>query len=142
LRQRLDTPILYTELVRGVEPHADFLANGATEFLRADVRLDGGTTGAMKIARIAEGLGADVKYHLLGPAERHCIAATQNTNYYELGLFHPDSGMPSFEPPVCADGYTDDFDGVENGTVSVPTGRASASHTTGPTSRTTRPVAP
>lgn len=122
LRRRVDTPILQTELVRGVEPHADFLANGATDFLRADVRLDGGITGAMKIARIAEGLGADVEYHLPGPAERHCVAATRNTNYYELGLVHPDSGTPSLEPPVYADGYTDDFDGVENGTVSVPDG--------------------
>lgn len=122
LRQRLDTPILQTELVRGVEPHTDFLLSEATDFLRADVRLDGGITGAMKIARIAEGLGTDVEFHLPGPAERHCIAATRNTNFYELGLVHPDAGTPSLEPPVYADGYTDNFDSVEDGTFAVPDG--------------------
>jgi len=122
LKQRLDTPILQTELLGGVEQHADFLANEATDFLRADVKLDGGITGAMKIARIAEGLGADVEFHLPGPAERHCVAATRNTNYYELGLVHPDSGVPSLEPPVYADGYTDDFESADEGIFEVPGG--------------------
>jgi L-alanine-DL-glutamate epimerase-like enolase superfamily enzyme len=122
LRQRLDTPVLQTELLRGVEQHADFLASEATDFLRADVKLDGGITGAMKIARITEGLGADVEFHLPGPAERHCVAATRNTNYYELGLVHPDSGTPSLEPPVYADGYTDNLESSEDGTFAVPDG--------------------
>jgi L-alanine-DL-glutamate epimerase-like enolase superfamily enzyme len=122
LRQRLDTPILQTELLRGVEQHTDFLASEATDFLRADVKLDGGITGAMKIARIAEGFGTDVEFHLPGPAERHCIAATRNSNYYELGLVHPDSGTPSLNPPVYAGDYTDDLESAEDGTFEAPDG--------------------
>lgn len=122
LRQRVDTPLLQAELIRGLEAHGDFLASGATDFLRADIALDGGITGTMKIARTAEALGADVEYHLPGPAERHCIAATRNTNYYELGLLHPEADKPHLEPPVYADGYTDAVDSTEDGTFSVPNG--------------------
>lgn len=122
LRQRIDTPLLQTELVRGVEEHTNFLVNEATDFVRADIDWDGGITGAMKIARIAEGLGTDVEYHLPGPAERHCLAATRNSNYYELGLVHPDSVIPNGEPPIYTDGYTDALDSTEDGTFSVPDG--------------------
>ncbi|WP_101296980.1 enolase C-terminal domain-like protein [Halegenticoccus soli] len=122
LRERLDTPLLQTEMVRGVEPHADFVAADATDFVRADPIWDGGVTGAMKIARVAEGFGLDAEYHLAGPAQRHCMAATRNSNYYELGLVHPDCAVPHAEPPIYGS-YTDRFDGLDgNGTVAVPDG--------------------
>ena len=109
--------------MRGVEAHADFIAAEATDFVRADVEWDGGITGAMKIARIAEGFGLDVEYHLAGPAQRHCMAATRNTNYYEIGLVHPDSPVPHTEPPVYADGYTDRVDAIgDDGAFPVPDG--------------------
>jgi len=57
-------------------------------------------------ARVAEGFGLDVEYHLAGPAQGHPIAATRNSNFYELGLVGPTSGPPHAEPPVY-DGYTD-----------------------------------
>lgn len=121
LRQRLETPLLQTELVRGVEPHADFAAAEATDFLRADVEWDGGITGAMKIARLAEGLGLDVEYHLAGPAVRHCMAATRNSNYYELGLIHPDADVPHTQAPIYRGGYTDRVDAIrDDGTFPVP----------------------
>ena len=101
-----------TELVRGLEPHADFAAAEATDFLRADPEWDGGITGAIKIARVAEGLGLDVEYHLPGPAHRHLMAATRNSNYYELGLVGPSSGPPHAEPPVYED-YTDRLEAIE-----------------------------
>lgn len=41
LRQKLDTPLLQTEHVRGVEPHADFVAAEATDFVSADPEYDG-----------------------------------------------------------------------------------------------------
>ena len=123
LRELLETPLLMTELVRGVEPHADFAAAEATDFLRADPEWDGGITGAMKIARVAEGFGLDVEYHLAGPAQRHCMAATRNSNYYELGLLHPESPTPHTESPVYCDGYTDSVESLDsNGTVPVPDG--------------------
>ena len=122
LRQRIDTPLLQTELVRGLEAHADFLAGEATDFLRADIALDGGITGAMKIARTAESFGTDVEFHLPGPAERHCLAAIRNSNYYELGLLHPETDRPHLEAPVYTDGYTDAVGSAEDGAVTVPDG--------------------
>jgi L-alanine-DL-glutamate epimerase-like enolase superfamily enzyme len=117
----IDTPLLQTEHVRGLEPHADFAINDATHFLRADPEYDGGITGAMKIARVAEGLGLDVEFHAPGPAQRHCIAAIRNTNYYELALVHPDCGNTI--PPVYQGEYSDQIDAIdENGRVEVPEG--------------------
>ena len=121
LRQKLDTPLLQTEHVRGVEPHADFVAAEATDFVRADPEYDGGITGAMKIARIAEGFGLDVEYHAPGPAHRQCLAATRNSNYYEVALVHPD--CQNTQPPVYANGYSDSIDTIDSdGLVTVPDG--------------------
>ena len=122
LRQFLDTPLLQTEMVRGLEPHTDFAASEATDFLRVDPEWDGGITGAMKIARVAEGFGLDVEFHLAGPAQRHCMAATRNSNYYELGLLGPDFGTPHAEAPIYLDHYTDAPDDIEAGSVTVPDG--------------------
>jgi L-alanine-DL-glutamate epimerase-like enolase superfamily enzyme len=121
LSERLDTPILQTEHVRGLEPYADFLAAGATDFGRADPEYDGGITGAVKRARVAEGFGLDVEVHAPGPAQRHCIAATRNANYYELALVHPDCGNTT--PPVYEGDYSDELaDVADDGTVPVPDG--------------------
>ncbi|QIO22850.1 enolase C-terminal domain-like protein [Haloarcula sp. JP-L23] len=121
LRQALDTPILQTEHIRGLEPHTDFVATEATDFVRADPEYDAGITGATKIANVAEGFGLDVEFHAPGPAQRHCIAATRNANYYEMALVHPDA--PNTTPPVYDGGYRDDIDAVDDaGTVPVPDG--------------------
>ena len=72
--------------------------NGGTDFVRTGVYEDGGITGAMKVAHAAEGFGLDVEFHFGGLAHRHCIAATRNTNYYELGLVHPN--VLRTKPPV------------------------------------------
>jgi L-alanine-DL-glutamate epimerase-like enolase superfamily enzyme len=121
LRERLDTPILQTEHVRGLEPHTDFIAGDATDFVRADPEYDAGITGAMKIAHVAEGFGLDVEYHAPGPAQRHLMAATRNSNYYEMALVHPEVENPV--PPVYENGYADRLDSVDgDGTVGVPDG--------------------
>ncbi|MCU4753148.1 mandelate racemase [Halobacteria archaeon AArc-curdl1] len=119
LSERLTTPLLQTEHIRGLEPHTDFVANNATEFLRADPEYDAGITGAMKIARVAEGFGVDVEYHAPGPAQRHCMAATRNSNYYELGLLHPMCEIN--KPQIYKSGYEDGIDVIDHdGTVPVP----------------------
>jgi L-alanine-DL-glutamate epimerase-like enolase superfamily enzyme len=121
LRQQLDTPILQTEHVRGLEMHTDFIANEATDFVRADPEYDAGITGAMKVARVAEGFGLDVEYHAPGPAQRHCMAATRNSNYYELALVHPEVDNPI--APVYKGDYSDYIDAIDDeGTVPVPDG--------------------
>jgi len=122
LKEFVRTPLLMTEHVRGVEPKADFLIAGATDFLRADPELDMGITGAMKIARVAEGFGVDVEFHGAGPAHRQCISAIRNTNFYELTLVHPKLGNPLI-PPVYACDYSDQFEAVsKDGTFPVPQG--------------------
>lgn len=120
LREKLDTPILQTEHVRGLESHADFVQANGTDFVRADPEYDAGITGAMKIARMAEAFGVDVEFHAPGPAQRHCIAATRNANYYELALVHPE--VQNTQPPVYKGEYSDLLEDIEDGTVSVPDG--------------------
>lgn len=120
LRERVDTPLLQTERVRGLEAHTNFIEAEATDFVRADPEYDGGITGAMKIANVAEGFGLDVEIHGPGPAKRHCMAATRNTNYYEMALVHPE--CQNTQPPVYAGEYEDFLDSIdEEGRVEVPT---------------------
>lgn len=121
LRERLKTPLLMTEHVRGIEPKADFLIAGGTDLLRADPEYDMGVTGAIKIAHLAEAFGVDVEIHACGPAHRHCMAALRNTNYYEVALVGP--GAPNAVPPVYSCGYSDQLEAVEkDGCVPLPEG--------------------
>lgn len=120
LRQLIRTPLLQTEHVRSLEPHMDYLINEATDFVRGDVNYDG-ITGAMKIAHACEGLGVDIEFHGPGPAQRQCMAAVRNTNYYEMGLLHP-KAPASHEPHLFLD-YRDDLTAVDsNGHVPIPQG--------------------
>lgn len=121
LRQLIDTPLLQTEHIRGLEISTDFIANEATDFVRADPEYDAGITGAMKLVHVAEGFGLDVEFHAPGPAQRHCIAASRNANYYELALVHPE--CQNTQPPVYKGRYSDMLDTIaEDGTVPVPDG--------------------
>ena len=122
LREKLDTPILFGEHIRGLPIHTDLIANEATDFVRADPEYDGGITGAMKIAHVAEGFGLDVEIHAAGPARRHCMAATRNSNYYEMAIVHPDAPCTR-HVPAYEDGYSDLLTAIdEDGTVPVPDG--------------------
>jgi L-alanine-DL-glutamate epimerase-like enolase superfamily enzyme len=121
LREMIKTPLLQTEHVRGVEPKADFLIAGGTDFLRVDPEYDMGITGAMKIAHLAEAFGIDAEVHACGPAHRHCMAAMRNSNYYEVALVGPE--CPNAVPPVYRCGYSDQLDCIgADGCVPVPTG--------------------
>jgi L-alanine-DL-glutamate epimerase-like enolase superfamily enzyme len=121
LREMISTPLLQTEHIRGVEPKADFIVAGGTDFVRVDPEYDMGITGAMKIAHLAEAMGLDAEVHACGPAHRHCMAAMRNSNYYEVALVGPD--CPNAVPPVYKCGYSDQLDCVDReGKVSVPQG--------------------
>jgi L-alanine-DL-glutamate epimerase-like enolase superfamily enzyme len=121
LREMLETPLLQTEHIRGVEPKADFIIAGGTDFVRVDPEYDMGITGSMKIAHLAESFGLDAEVHACGPAHRHCMAAMRNSNYYEVALVGPD--CPNAVPPVYKDGYTDQLDCIgKDGCVPVPQG--------------------
>ena len=121
LREKLKTPILQTEHIRGVEPKADFLVAGGTDMLRCDPEYDMGLTGGLKIAHLAEAFGVDCEIHATGPAHRALMSAMRNSNYYEVALVGPD--CPNSIPPVYTDGYSDELDCIgDDGCVPVPTG--------------------
>ena len=63
----------------------------------------------------------DVEFHAPGPAQRQCIAACRNSNYYELALVHPK--CDNTQPPVYLDGYSDMINTIDSdGAVEVPNG--------------------
>ena len=115
LRQMIKTPILQTEHIRLLEQHVDFIVADATDYVRAGAHEDGGVTGAMKIAHAAEGFGFDIELHGPGPVHRHIMSAIRNTNFFELGLVHPN--LETTRAPFYVD-YSDDLDGIDkNGNV-------------------------
>ena len=75
----------------------------------------------MKIAHAAEGYGMDLELHVGGPAQRHCMAAIRNSNFYELGLVHPKLESTRFNYFKC--GYQDNLTSIDkDGCVTVPEG--------------------
>ena len=121
LRQLINTPLLQTEHIFGLEQHVDFIVNDGTDFVRTGVYEDGGITGAMKVAHAAEGFGLDVEFHGGGLPHRHCVAAIRNTNYYELGLLNPK--VKNAKAPIYPPEYIDELENVDkNGHVRVPQG--------------------
>ncbi len=121
LREKLKTPLLITEHVRGLEQKGSFLVAGGCDMIHTDPEYDMGITGAMKIAHLAEAMGLDVQLHASGPAHRHCMAAIRNTHMYEQALVGP--GMPNAMPPVYTCGYSDLLEDIdEDGCFAVPTG--------------------
>lgn len=121
LKEHVRTPLLLTEHVRGLEPKAPWITERATDFLRTDPDYDMGITGAMKVAHLAEAFGLDCEIHAAGPAQRHCMAAMRNSNWYELSLVAP--GVPNPVPPVFGSGYSDQLEDVgEDGCFPVPEG--------------------
>ena len=119
LRQLIKTPLLQTEHVRSLEPHIDFVLADATDFVRGDVGYDG-ITGVMKLAHACEALGLDIEMHGPGPAQRQCMAAIRNTNYYEMGLVHPRTDA-SHHPGLYGEAYQDTLAAIDSsGHIPVP----------------------
>jgi L-alanine-DL-glutamate epimerase-like enolase superfamily enzyme len=123
LRDKIATPLLVSEHIRGVQQHATAVLGGSTDLVRIDIEQDGGFTGALKIAHFAEALGLDVEIHRAGPAQRHLLSALGNSNYYEMGLLHPLTGTTGLPDMIYADRYSDGLYSVDAlGCVAVPEG--------------------
>lgn len=119
LRELIKTPILIGEHVRGLEAQANLITSGGTDFVRADCDFDMGITGTMKIAHLAEAMGLDVELHAPGPAQRACMSAIRNSNFYELSMVGPSRGCFTGHFYTC--GYSDELDAVgEDGCFEVP----------------------
>jgi L-alanine-DL-glutamate epimerase-like enolase superfamily enzyme len=122
LRKFIRTPLLMCEHVRSLEPRMDFILADATDFIRGDVLYDG-ITGTMKLARAAESVGVDIEFHTPGPAQRQCMAATRNSNYYELSGSHPKTKNANFVAPAYKGDYSDELESCDaNGHFPVPQG--------------------
>lgn len=122
LKELIKTPLLMGEHVRGLESKMDTIHSGAADYVRASTGADGGITGVMKIATIAEANGIDVELHGGGLAHRHCMASIRNTNYFELGVgIHK---VRETKPPIYPDRqWMDEVDSVDaQGCVDVPEG--------------------
>lgn len=121
LREKLQTPLLVSEHVRGLEQKTAFLIHGGCDLIHADPEYDMGITGVMKIAHVCEGLGLDVQLHACGPAHRAALSAIRNSHLYEMALMGP--GMPNIVPPVYTCGYSDQPEDLgADGCVPVPQG--------------------
>lgn len=121
LREKLRTPLLIGEHVRGLEQKATLLIHGGCDILHIDPEYDLGITGAMKMAHLAESFGLDIQTHACGPAHRAVISAIRNTHFYEMALMGP--GMPNLIPPVYTCGYSDQPQDIgADGCVPVPQG--------------------
>ena len=120
LRQLIKTPLLQTEHIRMPEQHMNFIIADGTDYVRVGAHEDGGITGALKIFHACESVGLDVETHGPGPVHRHLMSAVRNTNFYELGLVHPN--VKTTKSPIYAD-YNDDLDAIDsNGNVYAPQG--------------------
>lgn len=118
LSEQLRTPLVGGEHARsGPAGTADMLTENTFAYVRADAHLDGGITGVMKLAHVAESFGVDVELHGGGPSHLHCISAIRNTNYFEHALLHPQltwKNNQGFRDPVevpDSDGRIDVPDG-------------------------------
>jgi L-alanine-DL-glutamate epimerase-like enolase superfamily enzyme len=121
LRERLKTPLVIGEHVRGIEAKAQFILAGGGDLIHTDPEYDLGITGATKIGHFCQSLGLDLQYHACGPAHRAVMSATPNTHFYEMALVGP--GMRNVVPPVYGGSYSDDEDAVgSDGCVAVPDG--------------------
>jgi len=121
LRERLKTPLLVCEHVRGIEAKAAFMLAGGGDLIHADPEYDMGITGALKIVNFCQALGLDLQFHACGPAHRAVMSATPNTHFYEMALVGP--GMPNTVPPVYTCGYSDQPEDIgRDGCVPVPDG--------------------
>ncbi|MGI9477239.1 MAG: enolase C-terminal domain-like protein [Hyphomicrobiaceae bacterium] len=121
LREKLKTPLLITEHVRGIELKAQFMLAGGCDLIHADPEYDLGITGVMKLAHFCEALGMDLQLHAAGPGQRVCMSAIRNTHLYEMALIGPN--MPNVIPPIYKCGYSDQPEDLPaNGFVPVPDG--------------------
>jgi L-alanine-DL-glutamate epimerase-like enolase superfamily enzyme len=92
LRQKLDIPLMATELpAGGLDTYAVWITEKATDYLRGDVPLKGGITTMVKTAHLAEAFSMNYEIHhggnsLNNVAGLHVAMAIRNCEYFELLL--------------------------------------------------------
>ncbi len=118
LKQKLRTPIMATEYPQaGLDSYAQWITQGATDFLRGDVAVKGGITTMMKTAHLAEAFHMNYEIHhggnsLNNVANLHVIMAIPNSQFFEV--FLPDAAHKY--------GLIHDIEVDKDGYVHAPTG--------------------
>jgi L-alanine-DL-glutamate epimerase-like enolase superfamily enzyme len=92
LRQKLDVPIMATEMPEGpLDSYPIWITEKATDFLRGDVFLKGGITTMVKTAHLAEAFNLRYEIHIGGNslndlAGLHVAMAVKNCQFFEILL--------------------------------------------------------
>jgi L-alanine-DL-glutamate epimerase-like enolase superfamily enzyme len=122
----LEIPIVAAEtLMHDEDLCAEWLIGGATDWLRANARH--GTSTVMKLAHLAQGLGARIELNgpggLFGLVHAHLACALENNSYYEyfpggsrdelgksIGLLNPPLPVAGQIAPPAAPGWGAEWD--------------------------------
>src|SRR6201982_1284707 len=124
IKQKLDIPILATEFpIAGFDSYALWIMQQATDFMRGDVAIKGGSTTLIKTAHRAEALRMNMEVHhggnsLNNVANLHVIMAIRNTEFFEVLL--PDA-MQKY-------GLAEDITVTRAGLVRAPTEPGLSAH--------------
>lgn len=137
LRQRLDIPIMATELPPGgPDTYPVWITERATDYLRGDSAIKGGITGMVKAAHLAEAFNLQYEIHHGGNsihnmAGLHVAMALRNCEYFEVLLpveshryglctdLAVDAGGLVRAPEGPGLGVEIDFDLIRRNTISV-----------------------
>ena len=126
LGKALDIPLVAPEsMMHDLGLSAQWLISGATDHLRVNARH--GTTAILKLAHLAELLGANIEFNgpggLFGLVHAHLVCAIRNTAYYEyfpggtrdelgreIGLVNPPLPQQGYITPPAAPGWGAEWD--------------------------------
>ena len=89
LSDKLDIPVMALEVIPGaVYSKPEYIINRAVDIVRGDISFTGGVGQVMKTAHLAEAFGLRMEVHTnanmhIDAAHLHCIAAMNNSRYFE-----------------------------------------------------------
>jgi L-alanine-DL-glutamate epimerase-like enolase superfamily enzyme len=102
LAEAVDIPLLSSETADGAHYNvADFIRFGAAHMVRTSTHYNGGFTGGLRVAHLAESFNMRAEVHGGGPANLHLACAIPNTTYYESLVY---SNPIDVEPGIGRDG--------------------------------------
>lgn len=112
LADKLDIPVMALEVIPGaVYSKPEYVVSRAVDIVRGDISFTGGVSQVMKTGHLAEAFGMDMEIHTnanshIDRAHLHCIAALNNSEYFEQLVPEHFFNFPVCPPiEIDADGY-------------------------------------
>ena len=112
LADKLDVPVMALEVIPGaVYSKPEYIVTRAVDIARADISFTGGVGQVMKTGRLAEAFGMNMEIHTnanshIDAAHLHCIAALDNSEYFEQLVPERFFHFPACEPlTIDAEGF-------------------------------------